>query len=275
MSAAATRTMPVTGTTEVVVIIGTPIAQVKSPGLMNAHFAAHGLDRVMVPMDIASEGLADLVAMARRWRNLRGICVTVPHKQALAPLLDRLSDRAARLSTTNIVRRHPDGTLEGDMLDGVGFVAAAARRGRDFAGARAAVIGAGGVASAIANSLCESGVSRLAIEDVDAAKRDRLIAALRGAFGGIEIAPGIASLRGLDLLVNGTPVGMSGDPRLPLPDALMAELEPRCYVADVVSDPDVTPFLRAAEARGCAIQRGIEMTETQMEALMRFLGVME
>jgi shikimate dehydrogenase len=265
--------MTITGATDVIVIIGTPIVQVKMPGVMNPWLAEHGRDAVLVPMDVAPGAIPALVSTARGWANLRGVIVTVPYKQLLAPLADHLTDRARRFSTVNVVRRDRDGTLTGDMLDGTGFIEAMASRGVACIGKRAAVIGAGGVASAIANSLCESGVSSLRVQDTDAAKQDRLIATLRDAFPSVGIAPDIDSVRDLDLLVNGTPVGMNDDPSLPLAQSLLADLPPSCFVADVVTAPAMTPFLRFAQARGCVVQTGPEMTATQLLPMLRFLGL--
>lgn len=261
----------VTGTTAIVGLIGTPILQVKMPSLMNPYFAEQGLDCVLIPMDIGQHAIESFVATVRGWHNLLGIVVTVPYKQVLAPYMDGLTDRARRFSTVNAFRRDKDGTLHGDMFDGVGFVNALDAKGVGLAGKRAAVIGAGGVASAITNSLCESGVSRLFIQDMDSAKQDRLIATLRGAFPAIDIRAGIESVRDLDLLVNGTPVGMNDDPRLPLSADLLSTLSPDCFVADVVTAPAMTPFLRLAQQRGCAIQIGTDMTAPQMLTIARFL----
>ena len=265
--------MLISGTTSMLAIIGNPIVQVKSPGAMNRYFADHGLDSVLVPMEIAPSAVPGFVAMVRGWSNCWGIIVTVPYKQVVAPLLDMLTPRAARFSTVNVFRREGDGTLHGEMFDGVGFIAAAAAHGVEPAGKTAAVVGAGGVACAIANSLCEHRVARLAIQDIDRGKQDALIATLRAAFPAVAIEAGIAGVGGTDILVNATPVGMNGDPRLPLPDAMLAELTGRCFVADVVTAPTMTPFLTLAQQRGCMFQTGLEMTEAQMSALVGFLGV--
>jgi shikimate dehydrogenase len=265
--------MLVTGTTEIIGIIGTPIVQVKSPGVINRYFQEHRLNRVLVPMHIRPDGIPAFIETVRRWQNLRGIIVTVPYKQVLAPLMDRLTDRAALFSTINVFRRNTDGTLEGEMLDGVGFVAAQQRHDQTIAGKSAAVVGAGGVASAITGALCENGIARLAIQDQDTAKQARLIATLRAAFPRVAFTDRIDSLRDTDLLVNATPVGMNGDPNLPLPEAILASLPGRCFVADVVTAPAMTPFLILAQTRGCGIQQGVEMTETQLLPLTRFLGM--
>lgn len=265
--------MTVTGTTRVLGLLGTPIVQVQMPGIMNRSCEEHGLDFVLFPVDVGADGVAPLMQAAKAWHNLNGLIVTVPYKQVVARLCDKLTDRAARLSTANIVRRDADGTLVGDILDGVGFVEAARANGFAPEGKRAGVIGAGGVASAIANSLCESGVSELRIQDIDTAKQAGLAATLRGAFPAIRVLEGIGDVSSLDLLANGTPVGMNGDPSLPLPDAVLAGLGKATYVADVVTKPLMTPFLTLAQSRGCRIQNGVEMTRPQLMPMARFLGV--
>lgn len=265
----------ISGSTRIIGLIGTPIVQVKMPGVFNAYAAENGIDAVVIPMDVAPDGMHDLMRMVRRWNNLYGIVVTVPFKQVTAALCDRLTNRARRLTTSNVVRRDTDGTLTGEILDGVGFIEAARANGFDPEGKRAAVIGAGGVASAIANSLCENGVASLSIQDVDTTKQDRLVQTLRAAFPAIAIAGGIDRVDDLDLLANGTPVGMNDDPSLPLRRDLLTTLPSTCYAADVVTAPLMTPFLTLARSRGCALQTGIEMTRPQLMPMARFLGVVE
>jgi shikimate dehydrogenase len=265
--------MIITGTTAIVGIVGNPIMQVKSPGVMNAYFEARRHDAALLPIDLKPGAIPAFVATLRSWNNLRGMIVTVPYKQVLAPLVDHLTPRAARLGTVNVIRRDADGSLHGDILDGVGFTAAVAAHGVDPSGRAAAVIGAGGVASAIANALCESGVASLVIQDTDSTKQDRLIATLQQAFPAIAITSGITRLSGIDVLVNGTPVGMNDDPNLPLPPALLRDLPASTFVADVVTSPAMTPFLLYAQQRGCKVQTGPEMTETQMLHLARFMRV--
>lgn len=267
--------MRITASTAIVGIVGTPIVQVKSPTVMNAWFEQQGRDAALVPIDLAPDAVEAFLPVLRGWRNLRGMIVTVPYKQVLAPLCDRLTRRAERLGTVNVIRRDPDGTLVGEILDGAGFITAAAAHGFDPPNRHAAVIGAGGVASAIADALCEAGITDLAIQDVDVAKQARLVQTLRAAFPHTALHEGIVALGELDLLVNGTPVGMNGDPSLPLAGSLLENLPSGCLVADVVTAPLETPFLQRAKARGCRVQTGIEMTEAQMLQLADWMGVGE
>ena len=89
--------------------------------------------------------------------NIRGALVTMPHKIATIALMDAVSATARIAGACNAILRRPDGTLVGDMFDGEGFVRGVLRKGRRVAGARALVVGAGGVGSAIAASLAAAG----------------------------------------------------------------------------------------------------------------------
>jgi shikimate dehydrogenase len=260
-------------TTQLVAIVGTPIAQVKSPDNFNAWFASAGVDVAMIAMDVRASQVPDLIALMRGWQNLRGCVVTVPHKQAFAAGVDSTTARAAALGAVNVVRRDNDGSLAGDTADGFGFITASAAHGFAPAGCRALVIGAGGVGSAIAYALAEAGIGRLVLEDVDDERVEALTATLARTFAAVRLGRGAGDLAGFDLVVNATPIGMDAR-SLPLDAAVLETLSPHALVADVVTSPAVTPLLELARRRGCRVQAGPEMARSQMAYLGAFLRVM-
>jgi shikimate dehydrogenase len=263
------------GTTRIVAIIGSPVTQVKSPENFNAAFAEASADLAMIAMDVKPEAVGDFLSLARRWDNLDGFVVTIPHKQAVAAGIDVVSERAALLGAANVVRREADGTLRGDMVDGLGFVVAARANGFDPAGGRALIVGGGGAGSAIAHALCEAGAARLVISDIDTARADRLAGQLGRNFPATDVATSTSADAGFDLVVNATPLGMKpGDP-LPIGEDVLAGLPGSALVADVVTSPEVTPFLQAAQARGLRLQTGPQMAKAQLGLLGGFMGVME
>lgn len=256
------------GSTELVAIIGSPVQQVKSPENFNRRFGELGVDMAMIAMDVDSQQVSDCVALLRGWRNMRGCVVTVPHKQAFARHMDDLTPRARAIGAVNVFRRSPDGRLSGDMVDGLGFLAAARSHGFEPNGAVALVIGAGGVGSAIAHALCEAGLSRIRILDSDPARVQQLVKILRSSFPGkLEVKDHCTALDDLDLVVNATPVGMNGDPSLPLRTSLLETLAPNALAADVVTSPVMTPWLQFAQGRGNRVQTGPEMALAQMDVL--------
>lgn len=261
------------GSTELVAIVGSPIAQVKSPENFNIWFANNGHNLAMLPIDMQETALDAFLDSLRGWRNLRGCVVTVPYKQSIATRLDGLSVRAAALRSVNVIRREADGRLLGDNVDGAGFLGAAQKHGFQADGRSALLIGAGGVGSAIAYALAEAGIRRLTIADPGTERAGALGELLGNAFPALQIATQYSSLEGFDLLVNASPVGMGGTGELPLPAALLETLQPSTLVADVVTSPEITPLLDAARNRGCAIQTGPEMAFAQLGHLGAFMGV--
>ena len=264
----------VSGSTQVVAVIGHPIAQVKSPDNFNRYFAGRQIDSVMIPVDIAPEAVAGYLQALRGMHNMSGVLVTVPHKQRAAGLVDSLTLRAQHLGAVNAIRRLPDGRLQGDMLDGQGFLLAAQSHGWQVAGARALLCGCGGVGTAIAWALCEAGVAALALHDAQPDMQQRLHDRLAQHFPHVQLSGLPQTLDELDLLVNGSPAGMAGVDALPLPQALLDTLSADTRVADVVTAPEITPLLEFARECGCAVQTGPEMAFAQMTLLGEFIGAM-
>lgn len=263
----------VRGTTRLVAILGTPIAQVKSPENFNTWFADQHQDQVLIPIDMAGQSLEHFIQALRGWNNLDGCVVTVPYKQTLVPLLNNLSERAAALKSVNVIRRQADGQLLGDNVDGEGFLNAARKNGFQPSGASVLVVGAGGVGSAIAYALAAADVARLALSDPSAERTEALASVLRTHFPSLSIESAPTSLAELDLLVNASPVGMGGTGELPLAAELLQSLSARTWVADVVTSPEITPLLALAQSKGCAIQTGPQMARAQLGNLGAFMGV--
>ncbi len=261
------------GTTQLVGIIGSPIAQVKSPENFNSWFNDNAVDVAMLPIDMREAELAGFVSAMRGWNNLRGCVVTVPYKLTMAELVDELSPRAAALRSVNVLRREQDGRLVGDNVDGDGFLNAAKAHGFDPLGKHALVIGSGGVGAAIAWALCEGGVRSLGIADLSETRTAAMKAILQNAFPNIEIHTQSSTLAEFDLVANATPVGMGGTGETPLPANLLQSLRTEALVADVVTNPVITPFLELARSRGCRIQTGPEMARAQLGNLGAFMGV--
>jgi shikimate dehydrogenase len=162
------------GATRIHLIVGDPVVQTKSPAGLTAEFAARGVDAVCVPMQVAAADIDAFLAVAKRVQNIDGIVVTVPHKLAATHHCDVLSERSRALAAVNAMRRGADGRWSGDMTDGVALVAALRAAGCEPSGRRALVVGVGGAGSAVALALAESG-ARVAVHDIDAARRDDLV----------------------------------------------------------------------------------------------------
>jgi shikimate dehydrogenase len=267
-----TKTAPrrITGRTKVFLLLADPVAHVVGTAILNEHFARAGVDFAAAPAHVAPADLATMLAAARRMQNLAGLGITIPHKIAILPLLDEVSERGRRVGAVNFVRRDPDGRLVGDNVDGIGFVAGLTRRGIAVAGKRVLQAGAGGVGRAIAFALAEADAAGIGIVNRDAAKAEGLAAAVRAAFPACDARAAPADARGADLVVNCTSLGMKEGDALPLD---LDGIAPESVVAEVVMTPAVTPLLAEAERRGCRTVQGRAMLDEQMVLVQAFLGL--
>lgn len=255
------------GSTRIYLILGDPIAQVKSPHGVTAAFQERGHNAILAPVHIAPTHLAEFATAASLARNLDGLIITVPHKFAACDLCTRLTPRAEFLGAVNVMRRDASGQWYGDQVDGLAYVAALKKRGVEPKGQQALLAGAGGAGSAIAEALLNAGVSSLAIHDSDHVRRDRLIRQLNELQKG-EVVAGSSATHGHSLVINATPAGMH--PRDPLPFELEG-LQSSTVVGDVITLPENTPWLTKAQERGCTIVRGVDMFAEVRELMVDFL----
>jgi len=143
------------------------------------------------------------------------------------------------------------------------------RKGVELTGARALVVGSGGVGSAIAAALAAEGVAALAVYDVDTAAAERLAQRLRRHYDTLAVTTGSNDPAGYDVLVNATPLGMNAGDPLPMD---VARIAPSAFVGEVVMKQEMTAFLAAAQARGCRVQVGTDMLFEQIPAYLEFFG---
>ena len=132
----------ITGATKLACLIGSPVAHSASPRMHNASFARMGVDAVYLAFDVAPEELETVAAALVRMKAL-GYNVTMPHKAAILPLLDEVSDAARLMGAVNTVRIEPDGRTSGHNTDGAGFMRNLAEHGCEVEGKRVVVLGAG------------------------------------------------------------------------------------------------------------------------------------
>jgi shikimate dehydrogenase len=239
----------------VVGVIGDPVAHSLSPLLHNTAFSAMGLDWVSVGFRVRAGRIAEALAGARSL-DVRGLSVTMPHKEAVATLVGERTPAAALLGAVNCVASTADGWL-GDNTDGPGFVASL-RRGDAFDpdGQRCLVVGAGGAARAVIAGLADAGAGEVIVVN-RSPERAETAAALAGTAGRV----GVASDSGdCSLVVNATPIGMADTggvgPAWPVDPALLHDGQ---LVVDLVYHPRVTPWMEAASARGAVVANGVGM----------------
>jgi shikimate dehydrogenase len=258
------------GTTALIAHIGFPTHAFKAPMIYNPYFEHAGVDAVVVPMGCRAEHYAALLKAVFTLTNIRGALITMPHKVTTVALLDETSPAVHVAGACNAVKRADDGRLVGDLFDGEGFVRGVRRKGCRLAGARALVVGCGGVGSAVAASLAGAGVSTLALFDVNGDSALSLARRLTAHYPALEVATGSRDPSGFDLVINATPLGMNdGDP-LPVD---VSRVAPEAFVGEVVMKAEMTPFLQAARSRGCRYVVGLDMLFEQIPAYLEFFGL--
>ena len=259
----------ISGTTTVIAHVGHPTFAFKAPMIYNPWFEKRDIDAVVVPMGVRAEEYRAIFPLLFRMTNVRGALITMPHKVVTCELVDELTPTATVAGAANAVLVREDGSLVGDQFDGAGFVRGVQRKGFALEGRRALVVGNGGVGSPIAASLAAAGVGALGLFDASLAASDALAGRLHEHYPQLGLETGSRDPEGYDLVVNATPLGMKdGDP-LPLD---VERIAPGTFVGEVVMKQTITPFLAAAQARGCPVQVGSDMLFEQIPAYLEFFG---
>lgn len=256
------------GATRLYAILGDPIAQVKSPTLFSARFAAAGMNAVMVPMHVLPERFDATMHALMALGNVDGLVVTVPYKARAAAFATRLGPTADCIGAVNALRREPDGSWTGDMFDGVGFVRGAERKGIALRGRRVALFGAGGAGSAIGCELAAAGVASVAIIDPQRERAQDLARRLGRTHSRVDIGEAERLPADATMIVNASTIGMRDGDGLP---ADLGARQPDTLIGDVINTDAPAPMIRYAMQHGHPYVTGREMFEGQADALMDFL----
>jgi shikimate dehydrogenase len=244
-------------------IFGWPVAHSKSPAMHGAAIAALGLDAVYLPFAVRPESLEDAVRGVRAL-GVRGVNVTLPHKEAVIPLLDEVDADARAIGAVNTIV-NDDGFLRGYNTDAPGLVRSVEEAGVTIGGRRVVVLGAGGAARAAVVGLCRAGAGELTLLARRPEAARALANELRGVVSGPLHAGGLDALEAAfaeaDLLVQSSSATLNGGPDAEAFAASLpfAALPDRAAVVDLVYQPRRTSVLRAAAARGLATVDGLGM----------------
>lgn len=238
-------------------VIGHPVAHSLSPRLHGHWLARYGLAGHYVPLDVAPDDLAEVLAMLPRM-GFAGVNITIPHKEAVLGLARQVSERARRIGAANTLSFLGTGGFQADNTDGYGFAANLVHSAPDFRahGARALVLGAGGAARAVIDALNEAGVAQIALANRTRARAEALAADFAPRVTVFDWDTAGELLAEADLVVNTTSLGMVGQEALALP---LGGLHPGQIVSDLVYQPLETPLLAAARAAGAVPVDGLGM----------------
>jgi shikimate dehydrogenase len=236
------------------------VAHSLSPTLHNAAFKAVGLDAHYEAREVSPDAVPEAV-QALRARDCMGANVTAPHKQAVLPLMDELSDAARALGAVNTIVNQEAG-LSGDNTDADGLARWMRHAGIEADGERALVLGAGGAARASVWALAQLGAASISVLNRTPDRAQLLVGELRPLLPkGLEVLAGelrAAAARQAEpfgIVINATSLGHHGQ----APDVDPSCYSPRSVAIELAYNPPITGFMRAATAEGARAENGLGM----------------
>jgi len=238
-------------------VIGSPISHSLSPKLHGFWLQRYGLDGEYTALDVTEDKLEETLYRLPK-EGFVGANITLPHKVSVLQFADQVTDRATLIGAANTLIFKGDGGIFADNTDGYGFIANLRQNAPDWdpKSGPAAVFGAGGAARAVVVALIDAGVPEIIVSNRTRPKAE----ALRDDFGArISVVDWVQADMMLDearTVVNTTSLGMKDAPALRVSLDLLGK---GAVVTDIVYNPLMTPFLQAAQKRGCTIVDGLGM----------------
>ncbi|MCB5744854.1 shikimate dehydrogenase [Intestinibacter bartlettii] len=256
----------ITGHTELIGLIATPIRHSSSPRMHNEAFAKLGLDYAYLAFEVGNEELEDTIKGFRAMK-VRGSNVSMPNKTVVHKYLDKLSDAAEMCGAVNTIV-NDDGVLTGHITDGIGYMSGLKDAGIDIIGKKMTIVGAGGAATAIQVQAALDGVKEISIFNRKDEFYERAQKTVKDINEKTNCKATLYDLEDLDKLkeeiassyifTNATGMGMKpleGQTYIPDKSFLREDL----IVTDVVYAPTETALLKMAKEVGCKTLNGFPM----------------
>lgn len=265
----------ITSRTQLLWLLGHPVAQTISPGLFNPAFATAGVDMALLALDTRPAQLDAALEFVRYSDNVQGCLLTVPHKLNAYARVDRASERSNALGLVNVIRREADGHLYGDALDGEGFVDALSAQAITLDRLQTLVIGCGGAGGASAWAALEHGARCVGLYDPDTQRCERLALVLSQRFGFSRVQRLLRvsdeAFR-WDVVLNASPLGMDAEDALPIEPAVLSA---HAVLVDATTAAAGSRWLALARVRGHRCIDGPAFTQGQALAVARFFKLPE
>ncbi len=238
-------------------VIGSPIAHSLSPRVHGYWLKKYNLRGYYIPIELPQDDLAKGIEALIRL-GFKGANVTIPYKEAVLGFADVITDSAALIGAANTLTFRKDGRIQADNTDGYGFIANIRQHLPTWSASTgpAMVIGAGGASRAILSSLLSERVPEIYLVNRTRSRAEMLAEHFGARIKVVDWTKADAAMAEVDMLVNTTSLGMTGQPPLKLP---LAKLRKGTLVTDIVYTPLRTPLLVEAEKMGCQTVDGLGM----------------
>ena len=261
-----------TSTIPVAAVIGHPVNHSRSPRMHNFWLAHFGLEGYYIPLDI------DPKKFERSIRNLPelglvGANITIPYKEKVLKIADKISDRAALAGAANTLTFLQNGGIYADNTDGYGFLQNIKSKYKDWSAREGitVVFGAGGASRAILAALIEDGASDIILANRTRSRADQLRSDFGAKIKVVEWMKIQNYLNEASTIINTTSLGMVGKTDLPIP---LNALKKNTLVTDIVYTPIETHLLATAAKMGCRTVDGLGMLIHQaIPGFERWFGI--
>ena len=260
--------MSLSGKSRVYGLLGDPVAHSLSPLMHNRAFLEYHIDAAYVPFHVPPNNLSEAVRGLGAL-NVSGVNVTIPHKEAILPLLDQIDPIAQLIGAVNTIV-NTDGILVGYNTDASGFMSAVQQElnflpeGRDIL-----LLGAGGACRAAVVALASAGVKSIVIANRQQTRAEELINDLEPHFKSVRFGvvdycnnKYLEALSMVDLVVNTTSVGLQGEEINFLP---LEHIKGSALIYDMIYFLSETPLIRSACSMGLICTDGLGMLAAQGE----------
>ena len=261
-----------TSTIPVAAVIGHPVNHSRSPRMHNFWLAHFELEGYYIPLDINPK------KFERSIRNLPelglvGANITIPYKEKVLKIADKISDRAALVGAANTLTFLPNGGIYADNTDGYGFLQNIKSKYKDWSACEgiSVVFGAGGASRAILAALIEDGASDIILANRTRSRADQLRSDFGAKIKVVEWMKVQNYLSEASTIINTTSLGMVGKTDLPIP---LNALKKNTLVTDIVYTPIETHLLATAAKMGCRTVDGLGMLIHQaIPGFERWFGI--
>ena len=240
-----------------VAVMGSPIAHSKSPMLHGYWLRKYGIKGHYIPIDVDPTHLSQVLETMSKM-GFVGANVTIPHKENILKLADKISDRAAMIGAANTLSFSANGQIYADNTDGYGFIENIRQHQPTWKVSEgpALILGAGGAARAVVSSLLENGTPELWITNRTRARAEKIASDFGARVKVIDWFSVNKYLSGATTVVNATSLGMIGKPEMAID---LKPLTKKSLITDLVYTPLQTPLLIQAAQKGCRTVDGIGM----------------
>ncbi|MBI4711140.1 MAG: shikimate dehydrogenase [Candidatus Omnitrophica bacterium] len=247
-------------------IFGHPLSHTLSPAMHEAAFQKLWIDANYIVLELAPAAFKKLMSQSARL-SLSGFNVTVPYKETVMKYLDRVRPEARAIGAVNTVFRQGRHWV-GANTDMEGFLKALMTEGGFHPlGKRAVILGAGGAARAVAYGLSKEGAREILIADCFPEKAKKITSDMGKLFKKVKYRAVVAgtsevkeALQKADVIINATPIGLkSGDPKVIPEEWIPSSRLKKIFVMDLIYNPAMTPFLKAAKKKGHRTLNGLGM----------------